>query len=287
MRNLFAFFQRFQIFLAFVALQILAIGYYVQYMNFPKSVVLAGISTAQGKVNGVLNEGNKLLNLNATNIRLQKENAVLRQKTKQSFIRIGNGSVMIDDTLFKQQYTYIPALVIKSSTNRLNNFFTVDVGKNQGVKIGDGVISAEGIVGIIYATSTHYSLIRSVLTEELNIDIMVKDNGAFGLLKWNGRNPRFGSLTGISNDVKLQKWQKIVTRGGSGMFPRNIPVGMISKIEPIEGQPLWNVTFVFSENYRRTQRVYIVKNLLLKEQNKLENLIPADKKDERNTKTPK
>ena len=53
-------------------------------------------------------------------------------------------------------------------------------------------------------------------------------------------------------------------------------VGRIETLKPIEGKPLWDVTFVFSENYRRVQNVYVVKNLLQEEQNKIENEIPED-----------
>jgi rod shape-determining protein MreC len=271
----------------FILLQVIALRYYVTYMSFPKSIVLSGVSDVQGKVMEVRNELNKQLNLNSTNIRLQYENVALKEKTKQSFIQLGNGKVQINDTLYRQQYVYIPALVINSTTDRANNFFTINAGRVQGIHEGLGVISDRGVIGVVHKVSDHYSLIKSVLTENINIDIMVESNGAFGLLKWDGKSHRKGTLLGISNDMKLKKWQKIVTRGGSGLFPRNIPVGKICKIESIEGKPLWNVSVLFSENYRSTQRVYIIKNLMLQEQKKIEALIPVDKDNDGNTKAPK
>ena len=85
------------------------------------------------------------------------------------------------------------------------------------------MFSENGIVGIIHNSSKHFAVVKSVLTENINIDVMVEPMGLFGLMKWDGGDPRFGNITGISNDLKLKKWLKVVTRGGSGIFPRGLP----------------------------------------------------------------
>ena len=79
--------------------------------------------------------------------------------------------------------------------------------------------------------------------------------------------------------MRIKKWSKVVTRGGSGIFPRGLMVGRIEKLKPVEGEPLWDVTVKFSENYRTLQRVYVIKNLLQEEQKDLEALIPEDEEE--------
>jgi rod shape-determining protein MreC len=139
-----------------------------------------------------------------------------------------------------------------------------------------GVFSPNGIVGIIHNVSEHYSVVKSVLTEDINIDVMVESTGIPGLLKWNGINAKIGSIASISNDLPVKKWAKVVTRGGSGIFPRGISVGKIKDFKMVEGKPLWDVSIYYSEDYRRIQNVYVVKNLLLNEQQKIESTIPKD-----------
>lgn len=140
-----------------------------------------------------------------------------------------------------------------------------------------GVFTDNGIVGIIHNVSAHFSVVKSVLTEAINIDVMVESTGTFGMLKWDGKDARIGSITGISNDIKVKKWSKVVTRGGSGIFPRGLPVGKISNLKPVEGKPLWDISLLYSEDYRKIQRVYVAKNIMKDEQLKLESLIPIDK----------
>lgn len=279
MRNLIAFFRRFRVFLVFALMQIFALTTYFSFLNFPRAQYLTSASNVSGAVLSIKNDVTRYLYLSRTNAALQRENIRLRKRLPQSFHQIGRGLVKIDDTLFHQQYEYIPATVINSTCTKRNNYFTINVGKAQGVKRGMGVFSDHGIVGIIHNSSQHFAVIKSVLTENINIDVMIQPIGLIGLLKWDGRDPRRGSISGITNDIVIKKGSKVVTRGGSGIFPRNLVVGKIEKLNPVEGKPLWDVVMRFSEDYRRLQRVYVIKNLLQEEQTTLEQNVPADKEE--------
>lgn len=276
MRNLIAFFRRFQVFLAFVGLQILAFSFYLSFMSFPRSQYLTSASIVSGNILSVRNQVNILFSLSGENKKLLRQNSLLRKKLAQSHIQVDRKTTIIDDTLFHLQYEYMPATVINSTYDKVNNYFTLDIGKLQGVRRGMGVFSDRGVVGIIHTASAHFSVVKSVLTQDINIDVMIKKSGAHGLLKWKGNSPRIGQITGISNDTKISKWLSVVTRGGSGIFPRGLPVGKISRIGTIEGKPLWDVDILFSEDYRKIQGVYVVKNLLHFEQQNIESKIPQD-----------
>ncbi len=277
MRDLFAFFKKFRVFLFFVALQVFALSTYFTYLSFPRSQYLTSAAEVNGRIWKVSNEVTKHFNLAKNNTILQKENIELRKRLPESFIALEAGLASINDTLYRQRYEYIPATVIKSTFNHRNNYFTLNIGKAEGVKKDMGVFSSNGVVGIIHNVSEHFSVVKSVLTEAINIDVMVEATGDFGMLKWDGHNARIGSITGISNDIRIKKWSKVVTRGGSGIFPRGLTVGKIASLKPIEGKPLWDISILFSEDYRKIQRVYVAKNILKDEQLQLESLIPAEK----------
>lgn len=279
MRNLIAFFRRFRVFLVFVLLQVFSLSVYFTFLNFPRSQYLTSASKVSGLILTVQNDITKHFNLSLNSDKLQKENIRLRNRLPQSFQRMQNGWAKINDTLFHQQYEYIPASVINSTSTKRNNYFTLNIGSDQGVVRGMGVFSDKGIVGIVHTSSTHFAVVKTVLTENINIDVMISPIGLFGLMKWDGRDPRRGSITGISNDLKIKRWSKVITRGGSGIFPRGLNVGKVEKLNPVEGEPLWDVVIRFSEDYRTIQRVYVIKNLFQEEQNKLESLIPEDKEE--------
>ena len=275
MRNLFAFFRRFRVFLVFVFLQSICLAIYFTSLNFPRSQYLTSASYVSGNILKARNSFTRYLNLNQNNKDLQRENILLREKMPENFISLQNKTAKVNDTLLKQQYEFISGQIIKSTVSNRNNFFTLNIGSLQGVKRGMGVFTDKGIVGIVHNSSEHFSTVRSVLSANINADVLIENSGAHGLLKWDGKDPRRGYITGISNDMDVKKWSGVITRGGSGIFPRGLNVGKVEKIESVEGKPLWNITVLFGEDFRKTQNVYVVRNLLLEEQQKLENLIPG------------
>lgn len=280
MRKLFAFFKRFQIFLLFAILQFLALSNYFTFSSFPRSQYLTTVNTVSASLWKTQNNITKYVNLGYTNRELTFANKHLREKLPENYIRLGYRTIKIDDTLYQQQYTYSPATVVNSTYDKANNYLTINLGRKQGVKRGMGVMSDQGIVGTVFQVSDHYALVRSILSSNPNIDVMIEEDGSFGLLKWETRNARFGNLTGISNDQPVKKWGNVITRGGAGVFPRGITVGKVYKVVPIEGRAQWDVQILLSTNFKKIQNVYVLKNLLKKEQDRLESTIPKEPENE-------
>jgi rod shape-determining protein MreC len=280
MRNFIAFFKRFRVFLFFAVLQIVALSWHIRYLSFPKNQYLTTASAVTGKVLEVESDVTKHFNLSKNNVNLQSENISLRKKIPQSLYQINRKLFKIQDTVFEQQYEYIPATVVNSSVTRRNNYFTINAGSKQGIKREMGVFSDKGVVGVIHNVSEHYSVVKTVLTKDINIDVTIEPIGLFGFLKWNGHDAKKGSVTGISNDLKIKRWSRVVTKGGSGIFPKGMPVGKVYETKPVEGEPLWDVVVLFSENFRTLQNVYVIKNLLIDEQKALEKQIPPDEEEE-------
>lgn len=278
MRNLFAFLKRFQIFLVFAILQVIALSLYFSFFFYPRSQYFTTSSNVVAKIWEVRNSIVGQLNLRHSNDELQKNNANLLEKIPESYVRVDNYTVKVNDTLFKQKFEYIPAEVINSTVENRNNYFTINVGTIHGVERGLGVISDNGVVGVVHQCGKHYSIVKTVLSENINISVLIEKIGLFGLLKWDGVDPRRGSITGISNDLKIKKWSRVVTREGTGLFPKGILVGKVEKLKKVEGEAFWDVSILFSEDYRKLQKVYVVKNLMSEEQQNIEALIPEDKK---------
>lgn len=280
MRNLIAFLKRFQIFLVFVLLQVSALVMYVRYSEFAKFQFFSSANSINGSLFTVRYAITKHFNLENTNSKLEQENAALHEKLKQSHYQLKRNQIIINDTTYQKQYTYVAATVVNNTFDRRNNFMTIDIGTNQGIKKGMGVISSKGVVGIVHLVGRHFAVVKTILSKNINIDVNLVNEGAFGFLKWDGVNPLICQITGISNDIVIKKYTKAITRGGSGIFPRGIPVGVITRRKQIEGKPLWDLQVRIAEDFRTIQHVYVVKNNLLNEQKLLESQIEPDKEEE-------
>lgn len=264
-------------FLFFAFLQIVALSLYITFLSFPRFQFLTSANAISGQIYSWEHDLTKHFNLSDENLKLQEENIALRAQLPKSLFKLNNATIKINDSVYRQQYEYIPGEVINSTVTKRNNYFTINIGESHGVKRLMGVFSPNGVVGVIHSTSDHYSIVKSVLTKDINIDVTIEPIGLFGLLKWDGRHPARGNITGISNDLKIPRGSKVLTRGGSGIFPKGLLVGTVEGAYAIEGEALWDIVITYSEEYRSIQRIYVIKNLMHNEQEEIEKKIPEDK----------
>jgi rod shape-determining protein MreC len=270
MRNFLAFLRQFRVILFFALLQGIAFTWIFYDSEYQRSQFLDSSNNISGAMYSWRSDLTEFFNLKKNNDGLQDRVAKLEAKQVKNFLKIDRETITIDDTLYKVQYVYTPAKIVKSTHTLRNNYFTLDIGANNGIKKGMGVFGVNGVVGTIYKVNDKFSIVKSCLTEDINIAAMIEESGEHGFLKWDGEDPRNGSLSGISNDRKVKKWSHVITRGSAGTFPRGLPIGKIKSTKAIEGKPLWDVEVLFSEDYRSIQRVFVIKNLFRDEQLELE-----------------
>ncbi|MBM3159892.1 MAG: rod shape-determining protein MreC [Bacteroidetes bacterium] len=260
-------------------MQIIALSLYVTFLSFPKFQFLTSANAISGQLYTWEHDLTKHFNLSDENSKLQDENISLRSQLPQSLFKLNTQTIKINDSVYRQQYEYLPGEVINSTVTKRNNYFTLNIGEKHGVRIGMGVFSPCGVVGKIHSTSEHYSIVKSVLTKDIDIDVRIEPIGLTGLLKWDGRNPTRGNIVGPSNDLKIPRGSKVITSGESGIFPKGLMVGTVDAVYAIEGEALWDIVITYSEEYRTLQRIYVIKNLMLEEQQEIEKSIPEDKEE--------
>ena len=100
----------------------------------------------------------------------------------------------VSDSVYKQQYIHTSAEVIDNSVNRQKNFFTINKGKSQGIKVDMAVTSVNGVAGVIVGCSENYSVAMSLLNLDFKLSARIKSNGYFGSLSWDGRDYRYAVL---------------------------------------------------------------------------------------------
>jgi rod shape-determining protein MreC len=162
------------------------------------------------------------------------------------------------------------AKVVNNSTNRRSNYLTLDRGSLQGVKPEMGVISPDGIVGIVKDVSEHYCSVISFLHKDSRISARVKKNGFIGSMVWEGYDARTGSLKDIAKHVKLAVGDTIVTSSFSAIFPEGVMIGKIGKLNSNTGVNFQEIDVRLSTPFSSLSHVYIVDNVMKEEQQQLE-----------------
>src|ERR1700743_297612 len=157
MRNLLIFITKYNAFFLFIIFEISSLVIYIKFNSFQKASFINSTNKVTGTLYAQVNELYGYLSLREVNDSLAKENARLRGQLKASFYIDSVNKKEVKDTIYKQQYTYIEAKVVNNSTNRSNNYITINRGSLQGVGKGMGVICSSGIVGKVVFVGPHMS----------------------------------------------------------------------------------------------------------------------------------
>ncbi|MES2418456.1 MAG: rod shape-determining protein MreC [Bacteroidota bacterium] len=278
MRNLWIFISRYNAFFFFIIFFAIGIILTIKNNVYQRSVTLNSANIVIGSAYERLNVVKRYLNLGKVNDSLALENAKLRTE----LINLNNidstQTMLVKDTLYRQQYTLFSAKVIKNSTNLRNNFMTINKGSIDGVTKDMAVISPQkGIVGFILDVSPHFSTIRSLLNKETQISVIIKKNNAFGSLVWGDGNfnIRKAYVKEIPNHFKINLGDTIITSGAGG-FPKGIAVGKVSKTELSTGDNFMTLEINLFNDLSTLQYVYLIKDRLAQEQKALEIQLPNE-----------
>jgi len=161
------------------------------------------------------------------------------------------------------------ARIIKNSYDKARNYILIDKGESDGIKTDMGVISSDGIIGIINQTTESFSSILSLLHRDLRVNVSFKKNGAYGSMSWRGDHPKKMKLDDISTLNPVFIGDTLVTGGMSDYFPYGIPLGTVSKIDRPKFEGYYDIDVELFSNLTQKEFVYIIKNKNLDQIEKL------------------
>ena len=270
MRKLIQFLKKFRDFLIFIVLQVFILGLFFNSKYYHKSKM---INTSSGIVGWFVEKKyniTKHFGLEEANIQLMEENALLRSKMPESFYQLQSDVYSINDVFYAQQYEYIAALNLNNTTVSRDNYMTINKGRIQGVKEGMGVRNSDGIIGFVIDVSDHLAIVKTVLSEDINIPVKLSRNNENWLLKWDGKDNRIVQINGVTNDIDINKGDTVVTKGGARMFPQGIPVGFVDEINTVNGKMTLDVQVKLAVNFSSVYNVEVIRNIFAEEQKELE-----------------
>jgi rod shape-determining protein MreC len=271
MRNLWLFISKYNAFFLLIIFFTISLVMLLKNNSYQRASVWNSSNQFVGSAYERANKFSSYLVLGKTNDSLAAEIAQVKNQLKSSFYSDSLKRVTVTDTLSKQQYTYTVARVINNSVHQNNNYITINRGKRHGIEKGMGVISAKGVVGIVLNVSDNFSTIRSLLHTETKISASV--NGNIGSLVWGegSFDARYAILKDIQGHLIIKKGSRVVTSEFS-LFPQGTNIGVVSRTGVKSGDSSLNIEVKLDTDFSALQYVYVINNLLSKEQLALEAL---------------
>lgn len=266
MQNLLLLFARFGSHITFIFFTVICFLLVVNYNQTQKSIFLNSSNYYANKLDARTSKWQSYLSLQEVNDSLSTHNSILMEK----FINIKSPNPTHPDTSL--QYEIIPSRVIRGTFHLRNNHMTLDAGSKDGVKKDMGVISENGILGIVREVSANYAHVISVLNSQSRISCTVKPYAYPGNLIWKDLNTNFMHLESIPKHVDISVGDTIITNGYSTIFPSDIVVGTIRSFEVEVGSSNYSIKVKLVNDIPNTKVAYIIQNNFSEEQKELEEI---------------
>jgi len=200
--------------------------------------------------------------LKSRNTELEQENAQLidmMAKIRRALIENEQLRTMLK---FRNetQAPLVPANVIGRSSEEGKCFVTFDVGENDNIRVGDPVVTGDGLVGTVIAVSRNFCLVRTLMDSDSRIAARLMNASADGIIVAG----EVGQLTmkNVSRRYAVARGDIVETSSLSSIVPAGIIIGSVSSAfdEPgnifkeIEVQPavdFSSITAAFVMQYNR------------------------------------
>ena len=262
MRGFLLFLLKHHFTLVFLVLQLISFFLIVNYNRTQRSIFINSSNNISGSLNAQFTDFSSYFSLKEENEKLLQENTDLRNK----FLKNYKQKIVLEkdilDSLYVQNYRIISGHVIHLSVKKARNFLTIDIGRRQGVKIGNGVISSEGIVGVVKTISDNYSVVLPMINTDFKVSCRINRSQYFGSLSWNADSYEEAILQDIPFHVSVQSGDSLFTTGFSSIFPTGELVGVIDKVDKNEGENFYAISVKLAVDFKSLQYVYVVDHLL-------------------------
>lgn len=270
MQNLFNILSKYHVTLLFVVLEVIALIFIFQGKNHQRNAFISSANSLTGNTYSTIQNFKDYSSLKEVNLDLAKENAYLRSLIPSSLHSIENNYLIQNDSIYQQKFIYKVAKVIQNSTLKKNNFITLNVGLNDGIKPEMGVITNQGVVGFVANVSENYSTVISFLNTKTTISAKIKSNNATGTLSWEGKDITKAILNDVPLSTQIEIGDTIITSGFSAFYPSGIMLGIIESSLISTNQQMREIHVNLFEKYNALSYVYVVENIDKLELEKLE-----------------
>jgi rod shape-determining protein MreC len=158
---------------------------------------------------------------------------------------------------FKEQFISktVAAQVIGSSGSDLSRIASIDKGKRAGIEPDMAVITAEGVVGKVLISYPNEAQVLLISDQSSGVGATLEKTRLQGVIRGTANGEV--TLERVMSDEQVQAGETVLTSGGDRVFPKGLPVGTVTKVEP--GRDLFlNIKIRPAANLGRLEEVLVL-----------------------------
>lgn len=160
---------------------------------------------------------------------------------------------------FKQQYIAktVAAEVIGTSGSDRSHVLWLNKGSADGLEPEQAVITPDGVVGKLRDVMAHTAQLLLLNDSNSGAGVFLASSRMRGILRGTAE----GELTinNLTPDDRIKPGERVITSGGDQVFPRGLPVGVITSVALDPAHPPYTTIHIQpSANLRRLEEVLVI-----------------------------
>lgn len=205
-----------------------------------------------------LDEENKIL-------RAQLERIAAHQAELESAYRdIRSLSDLNELRLSMSEYHTLTATVIHRTPLVFMHSLVIDAGSDEGVEVGDAIITSKGLVGRVNSVSERSSTVLLFTTEQdinkLSVRIQISPTtSSEAILERYNPNQQAFELKLLETDASITEGMKVISSGSGGFFPSGLLVGTVSLVENLNNAMGLRILVTPAADFYQIEYVMVVK----------------------------
>jgi len=132
----------------------------------------------------------------------------------------------------------------------------VDRGRKHGVRSGSPVITDQGVVGLVTATSESAAKTMLLLDRQSAIDGIIQRSRARGIVRGRGTGELEFEFVVRGSDVR--EGDVVITSGMGGVYPKGLKIGVVRSISDPEGRLLQTGVLIPAVDFGRLEQVFVM-----------------------------
>ncbi|MBP5374377.1 MAG: rod shape-determining protein MreC [Bacteroidales bacterium] len=219
----------------FILLEIASLYLLSRNSEVQHSFLSRGSHAVMGAVWGRTQAIKEYFSLAGRNRDLAQENFELQRRLLRAQEQLRMARIDTASTAGRDGFSVQWAEVVRSSRNKQHNYFILNRGYEDGIQEKSGVITPDGVVGMIEGVSARHSFAYSFQNADISISARLGTEGGTGILVWDGKSRRGALLKEIPLQYKYDPGDTVYTSGHSLLFPPDIPLGVAGDARMVNG----------------------------------------------------
>lgn len=228
------------------------------------------LGSVTGSVNQTVTNITSYFDLKEQNQQLQNQAAQdfsINQTYAYSYL---SDTFEVKDSQYQTLFSLVPASVVFNTIHKAENVFIINKGENQGIIKNMGVLSPQGVAGVVVKVGKNYSTAMSLLNTNMKLIPNINNTDYFNELKYNESAVELLTIDGINKLEELKVGDIVRTGKTSMLFPSDVPIGEITRLKTKPSSQYYTIEVKPTTNFRSLNHVYVVVN---KAKDELDNLM--------------